>query len=115
MPKVILKFEKSHGPYNKGDVAGFEPEKARKLSGVAKPFDAQADAEMEAAIAAGALDEEVQKAAMALDQREADLKLREEALVKREAAAGGEAVSADPSNKAPAGDPPAQGKTAAKK
>ena len=120
MSKVVVKFFKGHGPYVKGDIAGFEPEKARQLRSVAALYDADAEAKFEQADPRGAA-----AAAADLEQRTKDLEAREAELAKREAAlkdaapAPAPAAAADPAPKAQGGkgEPPAQGgtDTAAKK
>ncbi|MBL3580552.1 hypothetical protein BV509_12320 [Rhodovulum sulfidophilum] len=97
MTKVILKFRRAHGRYNRGEVAGFAPALAAKLTRgedpVATVFDRAAEAQLAAAADPGEI-----------EARAADLAAREAALAEREAAlAAAEA-------KAQAGAPPKQGK-----
>lgn len=129
MSKVILEFTKSHGPYVKGDVAGFHPDKAAKLQKVTKPFDAKkatsvdlklsVDSEAmrtEIKAAEGKLKAEADKLdarAQALDAREKELADLEKAAQVAADGAGGP----DPSTKAKKtgkGEPPAQGQATAK-
>ncbi|MFG6586062.1 hypothetical protein [Sulfitobacter sp. MOLA879] len=117
MSKVVMKFHKGHGPYVKGDIAGFEPEKAAKLKGVATPYDAEAEAK-----AKQTEKDSAAKADAELAARAADLDAREAELAKREAALDGAADPAAPAaepakGKSGKGEPPAQGgaDTAAKK
>lgn len=116
MSKVVVKFFKGHGPYVKGDIAGFEPEKARQLKSVAAPYDAKAEAKTKQAdqdsAAAAAADLAAREAA--LKDREAELAKREAALKDAAPAAGTDAPKAKAAGK---GEPPAQGgtDTAAKK
>ncbi|MBL3572087.1 hypothetical protein JMJ94_21885, partial [Rhodovulum visakhapatnamense] len=50
MTKVILKFRRAHGRYNRGEVAGFAPALAAKLTRgedpVATVFDRAAEAQL---------------------------------------------------------------------
>lgn len=96
MSKVILEFTKGHGRYVKGDVAGFDEERAEKLRAVTKPYDEKAKEKV--------LEIDV------LAKREADLARREQELELRLAAeASGDAPKATDASSAKAGDPPAQG------
>lgn len=89
MTKTILKFFKPHGPYVKGDIAGFDPVKATKLKSVARPYDAEAEKNL-ATVTLNMDTKEVQ--AMIADaeaefaSKAADLEAREAALAAREAA-----------------------------
>ncbi|MGB1388623.1 MAG: hypothetical protein ACPG61_07025 [Paracoccaceae bacterium] len=126
MSKVILKFTKSHGPYVKGDIAGFDPEKAAKLKGVTVAYVAKAEKAMDAALAKSIADGTFEKDARAtmdeLERRALDLKEREAALAEREAALDAPAgdgngatdtKAADgKAKKAGGGEPPAQGSQA---
>jgi hypothetical protein len=80
MTKTILKFSRSWGRYNKGEVAGFAPDVAARLIGkVAVVFDPSAPV---AVVNAAAQD----AAAVAdLAAREAALAARERAVAEREA------------------------------
>jgi hypothetical protein len=79
MTKTILKFSRSWGRYNKGEVAGFAPDIAARLIGkVAVVFDPSAPVAVVNAAA--------QDAAVAdLASREAALAARERAVAEREA------------------------------
>ncbi|MGO4854917.1 hypothetical protein [Phaeovulum sp. W22_SRMD_FR3] len=79
MTKTILKFSRSWGRYNKGEVAGFAPDIAARLIGkVAVVFDPTAPV---AVVNAAAQD----AAAADLAAREAALAARERAVAEREA------------------------------
>ena len=126
MTKTILKFFKAHGPYVKGDIAGFDPVKAAKLKSVARPYDAEAEKNLATvtlnmdttearAMIADAEAEFASKAAH-LEAREAVLAAREAAL---ESKAGDTTETATPAptpapddakaKKAGKGEPPVQG------
>jgi DNA anti-recombination protein RmuC len=78
MTKTILKFSRSWGRYNKGEVAGFAPDVAARLIGkVAVIFDPSAPVT--------AVNAAVQDAAADLASREAALAARERAVAEREA------------------------------
>lgn len=111
MSKVVVKFFKGHGPYVKGDIAGFEPEKARQLKGVAAPYDVKAEAKTKEAAQsdADAIAAELHKRAKDLADREAALAKREADLDKRAAPAA--AAEPAPKAKGGKGEPPAQGGT----
>lgn len=131
MSKVILEFTKGHGPYVKGDIAGFDPEKAARLKSVTKPYDASksktsvdvkisidsAEAakfvkETEARFKAEA--DKLDARAKALDDREKELaKLAEAAQAKTASEGGSEPATKEP-EKATKGEPPAQGSAKAK-
>lgn len=97
MTKVVLKFRRAHGRYNRGEVAGFAPGLAAKLTRGEDPVATVLDRAAEAALAAAA-------DPAGLEARAADLAAREAALAEREAAiAAAEA-------KAETGAPPKQGK-----
>ena len=122
---VSMKFFAAHGPYVKGDIAGFDAVKAAKLKSVARPYDAEAEknmldlslkvdaSEVEAMIKEA--DDQIAAKTAKLDDREAALAVREAAL---ESSADPEPAS-DAANdkKGKADEPPAQGavNTAAKK
>ena len=78
MSKKILKFIAPWGSYVVGDVAGFDPERAKKLAGVTVPYDPKKhslDAEV------GKMDpRDVEAAMQAVADREAAVALREAAL-----------------------------------
>lgn len=95
MDKLIrMKFLTATGPYNKGDVAGFYPEKARELElkKLAEPF---TDKDMAAAKKAAASD--IDARVKAIEAREAELAKREAAAEEREKEAAAAASSAPPS------------------
>lgn len=102
MAKIILKFVRSHGRYNAGEIAGFDKEAAARLTAgdkpIAKAYDAKAE---KAAAAARAQSDEV------LDKRAAELDAREKAMAEREAKLA-EAEAKTGAGKG-AGAPPSQG------
>ncbi|WP_414896842.1 hypothetical protein [Rhodovulum sp. YEN HP10] len=101
MTKVILKFRRAHGRYNRGEVAGFAPTLAARLTRGEDPVATVFDRAAEAQLAAAA-------DPVGLEAKAADLATREAALAEREAAlAAAEA-------KARTGAPPKQGKAADK-
>lgn len=91
MDKMPVKFLKSHRSYVKGDVAGFSEGEAAKLikAGVAKAYDPD---EVETVTVSAEIDteqarefvRELKEKAGALDQREAEVRDREEHLVRAE-------------------------------
>ncbi|NDK36975.1 hypothetical protein [Rhodovulum sulfidophilum] len=102
MTKVILKFRRAHGRYNRGEVAGFAPALAAKLTRGDDPVATVFDRAAEARLAAAPVDP------AELAARAADLAARETALATREAAL------AQAEAKAETGAPPKQGKAAGK-
>lgn len=97
MTKTILKFFKPHGPYVKGDIAGFDPVKATKLKSVARPYDAEAEKNL-ATVTLNMDTTEVQAliadAEAEFASKAADLEAREAALAAREAALAANADAA---------------------
>lgn len=118
MSKTVVEFIKSHGVYGRGDVAGFDPDRAAAFirAGVAKLYDPETkisqvvDSEAAAVIAALRAENEALKAAQSAAAPVLD--------VPGEGAEGGGVDGAD----APIvdvtsedGEPPVQGKPSAKK
>jgi hypothetical protein len=99
--KTILKFTRAHGPYNKGDIAGFDAVKATALQvrGLARPHDAEQAASM-AQAADGLTGAELKAARAELVEVADDLASREAALAKREAELDGSADVVDASRDA---------------
>lgn len=116
-----VQFRQHSGKYNRGEVAGFLPQRAAQLiaSGVAVAYRAPtkaaaANADPEALALAQAA-QDVARRAADLDAREAALAARESALAKPADTGKTEAAAAKPATSGEAGSPPAQGgKTAAK-
>lgn len=127
MSKTRLKFLRGWGRYNKGDIAGFEPETVKKLTtgdspiakidGDGKPKAApkpRPASTAEADALATQAEADLQKREKALEDREADLEKREAEIADREKAleASVTSTATDDNQKAPAkGAPPQQGKT----
>ncbi|RII38994.1 hypothetical protein DL237_09965 [Pseudooceanicola sediminis] len=115
-----VQFRQHSGKYNRGEVAGFLPQRAAQLiaSGVAVAYRAPtkavaASADPEAMALAQAA-QDVARRAADLDAREAALAARESALAKP-ADTGKTDAATKPVTGSEAGSPPAQGgKTAAK-
>ncbi|MEP2782309.1 MAG: hypothetical protein ABJP33_07770 [Pseudoruegeria sp.] len=99
MSKTILEFTGKHGPYVKGDIAGFEADVARKIKATKKAKDYEPKE-------ADKADAATTKKSDNLAQREKALVKKEAALKKREAAI---AKAEKPAAKAAKGTPPAQG------
>ncbi|RBO52511.1 hypothetical protein DSD19_14135 [Rhodovulum sp. BSW8] len=97
MTKVILKFRRAHGRYNRGEVAGFAPALAARLTRGEDPVATVFDRAAEAQLAAAADPAGIEAKAADLAEREAALATREAALAAAEA-------------KVQAGAPPRQGK-----
>jgi hypothetical protein len=122
MTKTILKFSRSWGRYNKGEVAGFAPDVAARLIGkVAVVFDPSAPvAVVNAAVQdATAVDLAAREAALAareraVAEREAEVAEAEAFLIEPEEADEAEPVKPAPEPEKPSGskakDLPMQGK-----
>ncbi|MBI6628331.1 hypothetical protein [Pontibaca salina] len=102
MSKTVVEIQRTWGRYVKGDVAGFEPAQAERLTGskppIAKLFKGETPQRAASAGSADAAD--IAKRMAALDEREKQLAAREAELEL--------AAAAKPSSDA-AGAPPKQG------